>query len=42
MNIGIVTDSTCDLPPDVIVDYGIETLPLRENNYQKPKTTSKK
>jgi DegV family protein with EDD domain len=31
MNIGIVTDSTCDLPPEIVSEYKITVVPLHIN-----------
>jgi hypothetical protein len=31
MNVRIVTDSTCDLPPETIARYGIWVVPLYIN-----------
>lgn len=31
MTVGIVTDSTCDLPAEIITQYGIQTIPLYIN-----------
>ncbi|MFC2025602.1 DegV family protein [Chloroflexota bacterium] len=31
MSIGIVTDSTCDLPAEIITEYGITVIPLYIN-----------